>query len=79
VTEDVQLAALAVIELVARQIVQQDRVQQHRDELEIILARVDARWVALEIGLILCGVVAAYGVPIDQVIEAKRAQLLLNQ
>jgi hypothetical protein len=75
-TEDVQLAALAVIELVARQIVEPDQVQLHRDELEVILSRVDPMWVALEIALVLAGVVTYTGYPIGALIEAKRAQLL---
>jgi hypothetical protein len=75
-TEDVQLAALAVIELVARQIVEPDQTQLHRDELEVILSRVDPMWVALEIATVLVGVVTGTGFPIDQLIETKRAQLL---
>jgi hypothetical protein len=75
-TEDVQLAALAVIELCARQIVDPDQVQLHRDELAVILGGIDPTWVALEIATVLAGVVTGTGFPIDQLIEAKRAQLL---
>jgi hypothetical protein len=75
-TEDVQLAALAVIELTARQIVDPDQVQLHRDELAVILADVDPVMVALEVATVLAGVVAGTGFPIDQLIEAKRARLL---
>jgi hypothetical protein len=75
-TEDIQLAALAVIELTARQIVEPDQTQLHRDELEVILRDVDPTWVALEVATVLVGVVSGTGFPIDQLIEAKRAQLL---
>jgi hypothetical protein len=75
-TEDVQLAALAVIELTARQIVEPDQVQLHRDELAVILGDVDPTWVMLEIALVLVGVVTGTGFPIGELIEAKRAQLL---
>jgi hypothetical protein len=75
-TEDVQLAALAVIELTARQIVSPDQVQLHRDELAVILGAVDPTWVALEVSTWLLGVTAATGYPLDALIEAKRAQLL---
>jgi hypothetical protein len=75
-TEDVQLAALAVIELVARQIVDPGQAQEHRDELAVILADVDPTWVALEIATVLAGVVTGTGFPIGALIEAKRAQLL---
>ena len=77
-TEDVQLAALAVIELTARQIVDPEQTQLHRDELAVILADVDPMWVMLEIATILAGVVAGTGFRIDQLIEAKRAQLLTS-
>jgi hypothetical protein len=76
VDEDVQLAALALVELVARQIVDPSQTQEHRDELEVILRDVDARWVALEIATVLAGVVTGTGFPIGALIEAKRAQLL---
>jgi hypothetical protein len=75
-TEDVQLAALAVIELVARQIVDPDQVQLHRDELEVILRDVDPVWVALEVATVLAGVVTGTGFPIEDLIETKRARLL---
>jgi hypothetical protein len=75
-TEDVQLAALAVIELVARQIVAPDQTQLHRDELAVILGDVDPTWVALEVATVLAGVVTYTGYPIGALIEAKRAQLL---
>jgi hypothetical protein len=75
-TEDVQLAALAVIELTARQIVDPDQTQLHRDELAVILGGVDPTWVALEIATVLAGVVTGTGYPIGALIEAKRAQLL---
>jgi hypothetical protein len=75
-TEDVQLAALAVIELVARQIVDPDQAQLHRDELEVILASVDPTWVALEVATVLAGVVTYTGFPIEDLIETKRAQLI---
>jgi hypothetical protein len=75
-TEDVQLAALAVIELTARQIVDPDQTQLHRDELAVILADVDPVMVALEVATVLAGVVAGTGFPIGALIEAKRAQLI---
>lgn len=75
-TEDVQLAALAVIELTVRQIVDPDQTQLHRDELEVILAAVDPVWVALEVATVLAGVVTGTGFPIGALIEAKRARLL---
>jgi hypothetical protein len=75
-TEDVQLAALAVIELTARQIVSPDQTQLHRDELEVILRDVDPTWVALEVATILAGVVTYTGFPIEDLIETKRARLL---
>jgi hypothetical protein len=76
VTEDVQLAALAVIELTARQIVDPSQTQEHRDELEVILRDIDPTWVALEVATYLIGVATATEYPIDALIEAKRAQLL---
>jgi hypothetical protein len=75
-TEDVQLAGLAVIELVARQIVDPDQAQLHRDELAVILSDVDPTWVALEIATVLAGVVIRTGFPIGALIEEKRARLL---
>ena len=75
-TEDVQLAALAMIELTARQIVEPDQAQLHRDELAVILGAVDPTWVALELATVLVGVATSTGFPIDQLIEVKRAQLL---
>jgi hypothetical protein len=75
-TEDVQLAALAVIELTARQIVSPDQVQLHRDELEVILGDVDPAMVALEVATVLAGVVSGTGFPIGALIEARRARLL---
>jgi hypothetical protein len=75
-TEDVQLAALAVIELVARQIADPAQTQEHRDELEVILAGTDARWVALELATVLVGAAAVTGFNLGALIEAKRAQLL---
>jgi hypothetical protein len=76
VTEDVQLAALAVIELTARQIVDPAQTQEHRDELAVVLRDVDPVMVALEVATILIGVVTGTGFPIDVLIEAKRAHLL---
>jgi hypothetical protein len=76
VTEDVQLAALAGLERTARQIVEPDHRQLHRDELAVILADVDPVMVALEVSILLIGVVTATGLPIDVLIEAKRAQVL---
>jgi hypothetical protein len=77
-TEDVQLAALAVIELTARQIVEPDQTQLHRDELAVILGDVDPTWVALEIATVLVGVVTSTGFPIEDLIETKRARLLAS-
>jgi hypothetical protein len=77
-TEDIQLAALAVIELTARQIHNPDQTQLHRDELEVILDGVDPVWVALEVATVLAGVVTFTGFPIGELIEAKREQLLAN-
>jgi hypothetical protein len=76
VDEQAQLAALALVELVARQIVDPDQTQEHRDELQVILRDVDPTWVALEVATILVGVVAGTGFPIEQLIETKRARLL---
>jgi hypothetical protein len=78
VTEDVQLAALAVIELTARQIVSPEQTQEHRDELAVILAKVDPTWVALEVATWLLGVATATEYPLDALIEAKRARLLAS-
>jgi hypothetical protein len=75
-TEDVQLAALAVIELTARQIVDPGQTQEHRDELAVVLRDIDPTWVALEIATYLLGVAEATEYPLDALIETKRAQLL---
>jgi hypothetical protein len=75
-TDDVQLAALAVIELTARQIVAPDQTQEHRDELAVILGDVDPTWVALEVATYLLGVATATEYPLDALIETKRAHLL---
>jgi hypothetical protein len=73
---DTQLAALAVIELTARQIVHPDQSQAHRDELAVIMRDVDPVMVALEVSTILAGVVTGTGFPIAQLIETKRAQIV---
>jgi hypothetical protein len=75
VTDDVQLAALALIELTARQIVAPDQTQEHRDELAVILRDVDPTWVALEVATWLIGVATATEYPLDGLIETKRARL----
>ena len=77
-TEDVQLAALAVIELTARQIVDPERTQLHRDELAVILRDVDPVMVAVEVATVLAGVAVGTGFPLGQLIEAKRARLLTS-
>jgi hypothetical protein len=74
-TEEVQLAALAVIELTARQIMDPGRTQLHRDELAVILRDVHPVMVALEVATILAGVVTASWLPLGQLIQAKRARL----
>jgi hypothetical protein len=76
--EATQLAALAVIELVARQIVSPDQVQLHRDELAVIVGDLDPLWIALEVATVLAGVVSGTGFPIGELIEAKRARLLAS-
>jgi hypothetical protein len=75
-TQDVQLASLAIIELVARQIADPAQTQLHRDELEVILRDVDARWVVLELATVLVGAAAVTGFNLGALIETKRAQLL---
>ena len=77
-TEDVALAALAVIELTARQIVDPERTQLHRDELAVILRDVDPVMVALEVATVLAGVAVGTGFPLGQLNEAKRARLLTS-
>ncbi|MGH3683302.1 MAG: hypothetical protein ACRDT2_24000 [Natronosporangium sp.] len=74
-TPDVQLAALAAIELTARQIVNPAASQEHRDELAVILRDVDPAMVALEVATILAAVVYASSFPISQLVEHRRAQL----
>ena len=74
--ENVQLAALALIELVARQIVDPALTEVHRGELAIILSDVDPVDVALETATILHGVVTCTGFPMAGFLEAKRAGLL---
>jgi hypothetical protein len=76
VTEDVQLVALAVIELAVRQIVHPERTQEHRDELQVILRVVDPTWVCLELATILVGVGAGTGFPMARFLEEKRARLM---
>jgi hypothetical protein len=51
--------ALAGIELTARQIVDPERTQLHRDELAVILRDVDPVMVAVEVAVVLAGVVPA--------------------
>jgi hypothetical protein len=75
-TDDVQLAALALIELVCRQIIDPDLVQERRDELAVVLRDVDSTRVALEIATILAGVVTFTGFPLAELIETKRQRLL---
>ena len=48
-TEDIRLAGLALIELTARQIVDPEQAQLHRDESQVILRAVDPTMVALEV------------------------------
>jgi hypothetical protein len=75
-TPDVQLAALAVIELTARQIVDPYQTELHRNELAVIMADVDPTMVALEIATVLAGVVTGFRVPIHQLIEVQRARIV---
>jgi len=74
--ESVQLAALALIELTARQIAHPAQTQEHRDELAVVLRNVDPTWVALELATVLVGAAAVTGFNLGALIEVKRAQLL---
>jgi hypothetical protein len=76
VTPDVRLAALAVIELVARQIVDPEGSELHRCELQVIMRDVDPTMVALEIATQLAGVVTGFRVPIHELIELQRTRIV---
>jgi hypothetical protein len=75
-TPDVQLAALAVIELTARQIVDPEQTALHRNELQVIMRDVDPTMVAVEIALILAGIVTGFRIPIGQLIEVQRGRIV---
>jgi hypothetical protein len=75
-TPDVQLAALALIECTARQIVFPEQTELHRNELAVIMRDVDPTMVALEIATVLAGVVSGFRVPIHQLIEVQRARIV---
>lgn len=75
-----RLAACAVIELAVKQIGEPGRVQEHRDEMAVVLKDVDAIWVALEIATMMVGMAVAHeagdDVTLGQIIDQTRARVL---
>ena len=77
-----RLAGCAVIELAVKQIGDPSRTQEHRDELEVILKDVDARFVALEIATVLAGVAVGHlaadccDIELGSMIEQMRTRVL---
>jgi hypothetical protein len=75
-TPDIQLAALALIELTARQIVDPEQTELHRNELAVIMRDVDPTMVALEIATVLAGLVSGYRIPIGQLVDQLRSRIV---
>ncbi len=73
---EVRLAAIAIVELAERQVADPSRAEDRLDEMEALLADVDAGMVAVELGAMLISVAATCGLPLDVLIAQLRAGVI---